>query len=1238
MKAEKLIKIYEKKYRNAAPVALRYDTKIIDSQTIVSTLVRGSPPLVALQAVQMEDLLRMTSLSPIPTRYPLEDLTNGTQHTKLTNGDGKPAPNILQSDPTLTVSTTSTAPSSTAPPALSASLSLPSVKVPAPNLVNEVAPGVETRKPESTPFGATSTGVQVVVPCRPSTEPDYAQAVTEAAGQQSIDAASDQPDSNRVQPKEETDELPKSLEVMIQEEDFHIEEDALKDLQTEPSRMTMSELFDGRTPEQLEESVERGIELLAGLKKTVESQPSKGTAQWLKAIHDVQSQAVRSKTIVGVVGATGAGKSSVINAMLDEDRLLPTNCMRACTAVVTEISWHDMDGYRAEIEFISRADWQKMLRVLFQDLLDPSGAISKEINNEDTEAGVAYAQIRAVYPNLTKDEMTRTTVEYLMAHDNVSCLGGTRKIGSKDPLIFYNQLQFFVDSKEKNSGKKDNEKEKKVSKEHEYWPLIRVVRIYVKAHALSTGAVIVDLPGVQDSNQARAAVAQQYMQNCSALWIVAPITRAVDDKSAKTLMGQAFKRQLKMDGGFSDVTFICSKSDDISIIEASDSLGLEGELAPLWTQSEELQSRRADLISRINDYKGARAETSAAMDIADEEAEAWEELSERLEQGETAYEPEEKPQKRKRRGERERPLKRTKYSKHDSADSSLQGAISDADSDADSDDGSVILLGQRQALSEQAVATKLAELRATKKDGRQTRVRLDEQIKSTRREVAVVDEEIKTIEDIVFAKCISGRNDYSREAIRQDYAAGVREIDQELAELDDAENFNPDDDARDYDEVAKNLPVFCVSSRAYQKLQGRLVKDRRPAGFRSIAETEVPLLQDHCIQLTTKSRQTSCRRFLTSLFHILNSLRLLAMNDGTGRKLTELQLAKEEQILKEKLKKLDEKLETTVETLIKAVASDINDKIYDLLPAAVEAAKTKAEDAVGKWEGHRDAGGLAYATYKAVCRRDGVFTNARGPHNFNADLLEPLMQRLSGPWETIFTRRLPRSFGSLPDNVSRILTTFHSDQEKQATRDGVSLASFHMLRQQIPVYKETLVTIISDARTLITEKQREVNRVFEPRLTESMKATYAQCVAEHGQGSYMRMRAIMSDYIDQQKQAIFSDCVNHVRGLIKKLLNEVKEMLLTRMDGIYVAVEREYSSVVVGQQATAGGLPREERIMRKALLEILNGAEMMFKRAVGLEPEDELMVEKEIGSDHAAAQVVDMDDTSDAMEIMKTEA
>jgi ATPase subunit of ABC transporter with duplicated ATPase domains len=113
----------------------------------------------------------------------------------------------------------------------------------------------------------------------------------------------------------------------------------------------------------------------------------------------LQKQKVDTPTIIGVVGNTGAGKSSVINAMLEEERLVPTNCMRACTAVVTELSWNSSQDpkckYRAEIDFIKAADWQKDLELSFDEMLDSNGEVSRECSNEDSEAGIAYAKIKA---------------------------------------------------------------------------------------------------------------------------------------------------------------------------------------------------------------------------------------------------------------------------------------------------------------------------------------------------------------------------------------------------------------------------------------------------------------------------------------------------------------------------------------------------------------------------------------------------------------------------------------------------------------------------------------------------------------------------------------------------------------------------------------------------------------------------------------------------------------------------
>jgi hypothetical protein len=382
-----------------------------------------------------------------------------------------------------------------------------------------------------------------------------------------------------------------------------------------------------------------------------------------------------------------------------------------------------------------------------------------------------------------------------MQHDNVACLGTTRDIESDDPMMFYKKLQRYVDSKEKTNGLKEkaNKKDSK-PREMEFWPLIRVVRLYVKAPALATGAVIVDLPGVHDSNQARAAVAQGYMKQCTGLWIVAPITRAVDDKSAKSLLGDTFKRQLKMDGGFDSVTFICSKTDDISITEAQDSLGLDEELTPMWEKSEEFRKRKKDLKRQIDDFKNTKSDINAAMEAAEEELEIWEALQQDFNEGKTVFKPTPKSQKRKREDDcgPTRKKKRPNYKEADSDDDFIDDG-DNSDSDAGSDDTSSST-GEDPGvpLSEDEIIMKIADLRGTRKEGRRQRSQIDQQIQNLVGQIKDLDNESEHIDGMLSAKCISGRNEYSRAAIRQDYAAGIRELDQEIAEEEDAVNFDPE--------------------------------------------------------------------------------------------------------------------------------------------------------------------------------------------------------------------------------------------------------------------------------------------------------------------------------------------------------------------------------------------------------------------------------------------------------------
>ena len=660
-------------------------------------------------------------------------------------------------------------------------------------------------------------------------------------------------------------------------------------------------------PEMLESSVAEGVKLLDQLKTPLLNNMgnSPDAVQWIEQIDNLIKQAVKTKTIIGVVGNTGAGKSSVINAMLDEERLVPTNCMRACTAVVTEISYnHGEKPYHAQIEFISPSDWERELKILFHDLLDGDGNVSRDCANEDTDAGIAYAKIKAVYPRKTKEDIAKTSIENMLREVS-HILGKSREVDESDSLVFYKKLQNFVDSKEKSTGNKDKDK-KKERKETEFWPLIRVVRIYVKSPALATGAVIVDLPGVHDANAARAAVAEGYMKQCTGLWIVAPINRAVDDKAAKSLLGQSFKRQLKMDGGFNSVTFICSKTDDISLEEAQDSLGLTDEMDPDWEELEKLEKKEKSIQKQMDEMKATKAVYGETMSDIDEQLEIWDGLKEKLEGGKTVFPPKSKAAGRKRKGssndKARKKQRRTKSSDDESDDIEDSDFSENSDKDEkESEDGS----DREEPLNEEQIVIKLQELRATKKEARAQRSEITEQITQLRKEASECKEAEKRIESKMSAMCISGRNAYSRSAIQFDFAAGIKELDQELAAEEDEENFNPDAEIRDYDEVARGLPVFCVSSRGYQKLQGRLKKDHDIPGFSSIHETEIPQLQAHCEKLTETGRSANCRTFINKLSQLLNSLNLWASSDGTTANMTAEQRTKEAKYLQKGLKSLE---------------------------------------------------------------------------------------------------------------------------------------------------------------------------------------------------------------------------------------------------------------------------------------------------------------------------------------------
>ncbi|KAL8998150.1 MAG: hypothetical protein Q9188_006160 [Gyalolechia gomerana] len=977
----------------------------------------------------------------------------------------------------------------------------------------------------------------------------------------------------------------------------------------------LSTMLKDATPETLEASVEASVKLLDALRTPLSEKManSPDADHWIQQIDNLKKQAVKTRTVIGVVGNTGAGKSSVINAMLDEERLVPTNCMRACTAVVTEISYnYEEQPYCAEIEFITLEDWEKELNVLFQDLLDGDGKVSRDCANEDTDAGVAYAKIKAVYPQKTKDDIAKSDIKSLLREVS-HILGSSRNIKEQDSLMFYKKLQSYVDSKEKATGKKDKDG-KKEKKEREFWPLIRVVRLYVKSSALATGAVIVDLPGVHDANAARAAVAEGYMKQCTGLWIVAPINRAVDDKAAKSLLGESFKRQLKMDGGFSAVTFICSKTDDISISEAQDSLGLDEKMVPSWEELDRLSAQQKANEKQLKEMQETKDLYEDVANDVDEQIEIWETLQESVTGGKVAYPPKAKAAGKKRKASNtERPSKKKKRkTSSDDEDNDFidndtdQDDPHDSEEEASNDDS----LQSQEPLTEDQVVEKLQELKTTKKDARTQKRELTEKMQEIRKELKGVKAAESKITSEMSAMCISGRNQYSKGAIQQDFAAGIKEIDQEIAAEEDEENFNPENEVRDYDEVAKSLPVFCVSSRGYQKLQGRFRKDPPVPGFTNIEETEIPALQTHCEKLTETGRAANCRAFINKLSSLLNSLTIWASSDGTGANLTKEQKDREAKFLQKGMEGLESRLEKASKTCAREINDEFQDNIFDKYEAAIQNATGDSVHTARGWGApvnreNRAAGGLYWSTYKAICRRSGVFTNGQGLHDWNAQLTEPMIKMIAPGWEKVFTRRVQMVMNNFSKMAPTTLRQFHHEIEDRARNIGTGLASLSMLSQQILVYDQILKDLAATTKDMIMTRQKDINREFVPVIQHAMQPSYGWCSAEVGPGQFKRMKAYMDDHVEHARYTMFQKSADEVKRQLAVLVHDVEETMADRTDEVFMQVKRDYRSVLGGGEVSQGEvLPRIQRVVRRDIKRTIDGVERMMKKVVGLEVDD----------------------------------
>ncbi|XP_035852939.1 nuclear GTPase SLIP-GC-like [Sander lucioperca] len=293
-----------------------------------------------------------------------------------------------------------------------------------------------------------------------------------------------------------------------------------------------------------EEILTKVKSIMSFVKKRLPAQENKLNNFLKDKINDLETD---KRELVGVFGRTGAGKSSLINAVIGVKDILPTGDVSACTSVMIKVEANTQNKtYQADIEFIPKEDWKDEL---FQFLGDKAGQEDEDYPDFDKKLSALYG----------RKEKENKTSEMLME----------KKYFKEIPEFLENKKKILTyESAEKLSGtlvrftrvtRRDSEDEESKVKSW-FWPLVKCVTVRVPNNDLLQHVTLVDLPGNGDRNKSRDKMWKELVGSCSTVWIVTDINRAAGEKepweileSASSLMGNG--------GQCHHILFICSKSD-----------------------------------------------------------------------------------------------------------------------------------------------------------------------------------------------------------------------------------------------------------------------------------------------------------------------------------------------------------------------------------------------------------------------------------------------------------------------------------------------------------------------------------------------------------------------------------------------------------------------------------------------------------------------------------------------------
>ncbi|KAL8829118.1 MAG: hypothetical protein Q9170_006308 [Blastenia crenularia] len=273
----------------------------------------------------------------------------------------------------------------------------------------------------------------------------------------------------------------------------------------------------------------------------------------LENIKDRRTIKYPEAQVVGVVGDSGVGliilgKSSLINAILDTPDLALTGATgAACTCVITEFRQAlpaQTTAFNAEIVLFDQERVKSMLKAHLQDYWHGNMEDKEEFDPDALEAARIQSDTAIeVFRTLFADRYWFQ--DEARMHTYLGAMSSPSDTAILARLLHWTEELVHTCGATNRSICRSAETASNLSERIEpfvkvgvnselinspsVWPIVKVVRIGLKAPLLKAGLIVADLPGLSDTNRTRTRITNEYIHSCDFLCLVAPIARVQTD-------------------------------------------------------------------------------------------------------------------------------------------------------------------------------------------------------------------------------------------------------------------------------------------------------------------------------------------------------------------------------------------------------------------------------------------------------------------------------------------------------------------------------------------------------------------------------------------------------------------------------------------------------------------------------------------------------------------------------------